>query len=343
MPTLPSAPLVYFQIKNLEAEEANFLNNQTSNPNFTYSNYYNQETINSAKQAHPGQGMDLVESSFKLQSDASELENFKRLNRELYGEPSKEIAEKIIQFFAGNHTFVSPEVFNTYREYLKQYFGDNFKVDFDNLESALTYYFRLSDLTAQGWRLKESSTAMTTRTISRIKTITYNRNHTSIHPRAYAAIALHEIYGHALHPVEKPATTNLLKASEGYAIFLEQLVHPNFRIHRSLRYLALSFAFGLTDGTPKNFRDTYNVLYDFCIKNSGKDYPSIYPKDIEHRVFLETARIFRGGRPDLPGAVFTKDLIYFEGNIAIWQSLNERPLQFYEFYDIIKGDKVIQL
>ena len=39
-------------------------------------------------------------------------------------------------------------------------------------------------------------------------------------------------------------------------------------------------------------------------------------------------RIFRGGDPNIPGACFLKDKIYFEGNIKMWSELEKNPAQF---------------
>lgn len=57
--------------------------------------------------------------------------------------------------------------------------------------------------------------------------------------------------------------------------------------------------------------------------------------------FDECYRAFRGGKPDMAGAVLLKDMVYFDANIKMWKVLEENPLSYSQFVDVIEGRGVV--
>jgi hypothetical protein len=87
-------------------------------------------------------------------------------------------------------------------------------------------------------------------------------------------------------------------------------------------HFAISLASGL-DGHPRDFRGTYDILFRYSfIKNLSRGIDSAEAeKKAANTAWGRTVRTFRGTDSKTPGACFTKDIIYREGNIAIWETL----------------------
>ncbi len=95
-------------------------------------------------------------------------------------------------------------------------------------------------------------------------------------------------------------------------------------------HFAISLATGL-DGHPRDFRETYDILrrYYFVKNLSRGEDGLLAQKKAASSAWGRTVRTFRGTDGRTPGACFTKDIIYREGNIAIWETLykNEPEMQ----------------
>lgn len=90
-------------------------------------------------------------------------------------------------------------------------------------------------------------------------------------------------------------------------------------------HFAISLASGL-DGHPRDFRETYALLFRYYfIKNlaRGADAPEA-EKKAANTAWGRAVRTFRGTDSKTPGACFTKDIIYREGNIAVWETLHRK-------------------
>ena len=90
-------------------------------------------------------------------------------------------------------------------------------------------------------------------------------------------------------------------------------------------HFAISLASGL-DGHPRDFRGTYDLLFRYYfIKNlaRGIDAPEA-EKKAANTAWGRAVRTFRGTDCKTPGACFTKDIIYREGNIAVWETLHRK-------------------
>jgi hypothetical protein len=90
-------------------------------------------------------------------------------------------------------------------------------------------------------------------------------------------------------------------------------------------HFAISLASGL-DGHPRDFRETYDILFCYyLIKNlaRGIDAPEA-EKKATNTAWGRAVRTFRGTDSKTPGTCFTKDIIYREGNITIWETLHRK-------------------
>lgn len=123
------------------------------------------------------------------------------------------------------------------------------------------------------------------------------------------------------------------KGEEGVATAREQSLAGHFDDFAGLEgHLAISLAYGL-DGQPRDFRGVYEIMKRyFTLKQlvSGKDLKealSLAQADAWNR----TVRTFRGTNCATPGTCFTKDIIYREGNIDIWNVVRQNPNELVRF------------
>lgn len=149
------------------------------------------------------------------------------------------------------------------------------------------------------------------------------------------ALIAHEVGTHVVRRVrgeESPLAllgvglAGYLRGEEGIATYHEQILDGTRHFAGSFGYLALGWAHGL-DGAPRSFRGLYEVLRPYMLVSSI-EHALAYdePVDVERfahaaqrRAWARCVRIFRGTTGSTPGACFTKDVVYLEGNIAIWQ------------------------
>jgi hypothetical protein len=97
-------------------------------------------------------------------------------------------------------------------------------------------------------------------------------------------------------------------------------------------YLAIGLAYGL-DGKPRDFRQVYSIIENyFYLKKltSGKTVEEA-KKGAQTSAWNRTVRTFRGTDCKTPEVCFTKDMVYREGNIAVWDILKTKPEEFLKF------------
>jgi len=97
-------------------------------------------------------------------------------------------------------------------------------------------------------------------------------------------------------------------------------------------HFAIGLAYGL-DGKPRDFRDVYEILlpyYRFSELNEGKE-KSVAFKEAETKAWNRAVRTFRGTDCNTPGVAFTKDIIYREGNIGVWNVIRHDPEEVVNF------------
>lgn len=155
------------------------------------------------------------------------------------------------------------------------------------------------------------------------------------------ALIAHEVGTHVVRRVRGEASplallgvglAGYLRGEEGIATYSEQVLDGTRHFAGGFGYLAVGWAFGL-DGTKRTFRQLYEVLRPYMLVSSIEHALSYdEPVDIERfahaserRAWARCVRIFRGTSGTTPGACFTKDVVYLEGNIAIWQLVSADP------------------
>lgn len=120
---------------------------------------------------------------------------------------------------------------------------------------------------------------------------------------------------------------------EGIATMREQAIANKMNEFRGLDgQLAIGLALGL-DGQPRDFRQVYDTLEKYYLfKNliSKKDLPEATEK-AQNSAWNRAVRTFRGTNCKTPGVCFTKDIVYREGNIGIWDVIKNNPEEMLRF------------
>jgi len=354
----PVAPHSYFRAVNKLSERRAFLTSDTSEPVFKYPPYFKLETINerlAELEPHSPQyaSLSLVKISATLQDDETKLAEFRKINATLFGKPRPEYAYAILQRIAACVTpetrsiwrevvkrtgkidasteVIAPsdEIFARYRQYLRQYVPI-LKTKDRSLVELMKDQLHVTGLDQRGWDLKILSTAVHAKTNHKIKQITLGEFYEPRTVRAKKRIVTHEVFGHAIRGQQAS-----IDESEGFATVLEQLVDPKFKYRRSYRYLAVSLGWGAL-GTPMTFREVFEIMWRVMM--IGSKYSQL---NARKHAFDECYRAFRGGRPDMAGAAFLKDAVYFDANIRMWDVLINQELSYNEFVDIIEGRRTL--
>lgn len=361
----PIAPHSYFSISNYEVAKKAFLSDHIENPIFEYPKRFNAKTVAkriTLSNSNPSavRELNLVRLAIAMQKDSGLVDKFRAANLDLYGEPkrffygaalnyylrhldskSTDVNNQILAKLFGNFlsnprpclSAPSPKVFRLYRKYANEYFQS--LTPSSSLLEAMEKTFQLSHLQDKSWQLVQKSNIKTAKVSRRSRSIFYNPNYVvRSHRNGFNSIAVHEIFGHAF----RYSSSHLQYSqgeSEGWALFLEQVCAKKFHYRRAYRYIAAALAWGKFGGA-KDFRNTFEALWRLMSLSGRYNVESA-----RSYAFDETARVFRGGRPDLPGAVFLKDTIYLRGNLEVWRCLKANLLTYEEFKDILEGRRNI--
>lgn len=122
-----------------------------------------------------------------------------------------------------------------------------------------------------------------------------------------------------------------IRAEEGIATYNQQLVEGAKEFAGVPRYLSVAVAKGV-DGTPRDFRETFEVIKDYRLLSSIKKNTDAAAET----AYNDCVRIFRGTTCNTPGAIYPKDMAYF-GNRAIWALVNKYS-NAVEYFSIGKYD-----
>ena len=122
-----------------------------------------------------------------------------------------------------------------------------------------------------------------------------------------------------------------IRAEEGIATYNQQLVEGAKEFAGVPRYLSVAVAKGV-DGTPRDFRETFEVMKDYRLLSSTKKNTDAAAEI----AYNDCVRIFRGTTCTTPGAIYPKDMAYF-GNRAIWALVN-KDSDAVEYFSIGKYD-----
>jgi len=350
----------YFKILNKEQAKRSFLESEHDEPSFVYGRRLDPSLIRRRLEDDlplpVRQNLQLALTGAILQSDTSQgaVDEFRRANADLFGEPELSYAllimerlraradgpakplfeyiESAVQIPSKKERAAftpSDATFERYRAYFEKYVGSNTMTE-TTLVGLLNQALASTGLDKNGWHVKVLDDASHARVVHDEKRINVGRNY---EPRSFQSaekIVFHEVYGHALRG--KPRS---VVESEGFATLLEQLVDDRFKLVRSFRYLAVALGWGLL-GRPMTFREVYEIIWRGMVISGRYDEVSA-----KSHAFDECVRAFRGGRPDVPGAVFLKDSVYFKANLDMWEVLERQPLDYNEFKDVIEGRRAL--
>ncbi len=97
-------------------------------------------------------------------------------------------------------------------------------------------------------------------------------------------------------------------------------------------HLAIGLAQGL-DGKKRDFREVFIIMAKYYeMKNliEGKS-PDLSASNAQASAWNRTVRTFRGTDCTTAGACFTKDIIYRQGNIDVWNVVKDNPAEMIRF------------
>ena len=122
---------------------------------------------------------------------------------------------------------------------------------------------------------------------------------------------------------------NYLRAEEGIATLAEQLIVGTDHYAGALGYFAIGAAMG-TLNKPLDFNSLFNLLNAYFILNIADkqlDEQGFYELDelrltASDNAWNRALRTYRGTTGNTTGAVYTRDIIYLEGNIRMWKLLD---------------------
>jgi hypothetical protein len=353
----PTATHSYFSSLNKQSQKQQFLAGSTLEPDFRYRPGLTEAIIENRIAMAKGDSMvekslRIVQTSLKLRNNPDALKSFRSANEDAYKAPTKELASAILWHISKNvtqediqlwnealqllgvtsfeHVVEGPrnDLFNKYRQYLEIY--TTLPNRDDSVQAAIQKQLDITGLSDNGWRLRLLKGKEHAHTYHGAKTISIGEKYTPRLPSAVKRIAIHEVLGHAMRGPQPS-----IAESEGFAIILEQLTREKFSYRRSYRYLAIAIAWGVF-GEKATFREVHEIVWRLMKIHTGYS-----EADAKEHAFDECYRAFRGGRPDVAGAVFLKDAVYFSANIRMWKVLMEQELSYNEFVDIIEGRRTV--
>jgi hypothetical protein len=357
----PVTTHTYFRVVNQPEERQKFLEDETYIPTFSYGKLMKEALVKERllkvdANSSSATSLRAVLTGIELQTNSTPqmVEKFRLLNRSLFEEPKEEslldllarIQEKVtpktqelwtyisealpVEFVASPNVMASNEVFQRYKQYLEQYTHGLLSNTGEPLDELVQKLLDDTGLSKKGWRLIKRRDASSAYVHQYNKTVSIGRDYIPRTSRGAVSIAAHEVYGHALRGHQ-----DSVAESEGFAILLEQLLDDTLKLKRSYRYLAAGLGWG-TLGNPMTFREVYEIIWRAMVI-TGK----YKIKRAKVHAFDECTRVFRGGDPRFPGAVYLKDAMYFEANVRMWRQLESAPLEYNEFVDLIEGRRKI--
>ena len=120
-----------------------------------------------------------------------------------------------------------------------------------------------------------------------------------------------------------------LKGEEGIATYKEQGVRGTKEFTGFDGHFAISLATGL-DGKKRNFREVFEILRDYYFINSRKNKNEAL-KYAKESAWIRCLRTFRGTSCKTPGTCLTRDIVYREGNIGVWNVVKNNPEEIRRF------------
>lgn len=124
-----------------------------------------------------------------------------------------------------------------------------------------------------------------------------------------------------------------ISGEEGVAKTAEQIFEKEFGDFAGFDgHLAIGLATGV-DGKQRDFRSVFEILKKLYTMNQLEKGKSLEEaiRLANNSAWNNTLRVFRGSDASTPGACYTKDIAYREGNIGVWRVVTENPGEMYKF------------
>jgi hypothetical protein len=152
------------------------------------------------------------------------------------------------------------------------------------------------------------------------------------------ALLMHEVGVHVVRRENGDASplallgvglNEYLRAEEGIATLAEQLITGTEKYSGEVGYFSIGAAMGLL-GEKLSFAELYKVLnayYTLSIADKQLQVDGYYePEELRmmatDNAWNRSLRVYRGTTGNTPGAVYTRDIIYLEGNRQMWKLLD---------------------
>lgn len=120
-----------------------------------------------------------------------------------------------------------------------------------------------------------------------------------------------------------------LKGEEGLATYAEQKLFGTSNFSGFEGHFAISLALGI-DGKKRNFKEVFEILKNYYLLLSEKSQEKAL-KSAGNSAWSRCVRTFRGTTCQTPGACFTRDVVYREGNVGVWNVLRNDPKEAKRF------------
>ncbi len=123
------------------------------------------------------------------------------------------------------------------------------------------------------------------------------------------------------------------KGEEGVTKVTEHGIEKKFKTFATPElHLAVGLAIG-TDGQPRNFREVFEILekHFFLRETRSGTEKGEARETAREKAWKHCIRVFRGSDCKTRGACFTKDIVYREGAIAIWNLVSKDVNEAYKF------------
>lgn len=115
-----------------------------------------------------------------------------------------------------------------------------------------------------------------------------------------------------------------LKGEEGVSTYKEQKIIGMEDFAGFDGHFAIALAMGV-DGKKRDFREVFNILRDyFFIKSKLKDRTKAW-ENAKTNAWNRCIRTFRGTSCNGKGFCLTRDIVYREGNIGVWNLVKNNP------------------
>lgn len=249
-----------------------------------------------------------------------------------------------------------PETVAHYHEVANEIFGDliNTSITDDKREyepnDMLAIFKRaLEHIQADGWQVALREGGTNVDTSQKEKTIYIGSERQEAKAEKMRGLVAHEVGVHVWRRILGEQTPNPLlwntgladyyPNEEGLAVVVEQALNNEAEVTGEQHYQNISLSLGL-DGKPREFREVYEIewrrrVVDLLAQGKPVDNEAITKQ--QSIGYNNVTRIRRGLPTEIAGIAFTKDLAYYNGNVAMWQYLEKELLPVEEFKKLLIG------